>query len=405
MSWFKKISSDLRRSWGNGSPVTCPKCQNWIWAGQLFDKCPKCNRPTNDLNPNFYAKCPDCGSPVMTGKVADCDKCGYDWTEKTIDLQNPVEDIEYPRKPDYQSIATIARELGAKTINDLIRLSYDKLKEHAITKNKNSNKSLPVYKDDTSGRRLHLQAVSYWNNIVTSLLYKLDSQNTVLSEIVKKWINYIKYEFENDTDVLDYENDRSKQEGEAKNEWDRKQKTLDKNTKLLGKLIWEAAKRDSWAGWEDSTEKDAYDTAKRYFTVEPYERGQFRKEIKDLARRVTTQKETPTKQYYMQPAEVEAYVRHIQNVELSALPVQELVDIIEKTVGITGNKYFGDPKWNEEEVVPGLSAGILGYLGNTKVLAMDELRKRIMEHKSNKKELKIIYDALDSDLKPIFFRV
>ena len=403
MSWLKKISQeDLRPdiAWGSNQ-IACPACGYYIYRAQKYPNCPGCKKPTDQLAP-YENNCPGCGTLLTTGKWGDC-KCGWNWTKQVISLNDKIDKLYAPRPSG--DMLQEARELGARTVSDLTGLSYDKLKEKTKEWTRYELHQLPAYREGTPEKiekRLWNREMGEWVNSINSVKHRLDYEYIQLPPEVVRWIQYMIDEYEHDREVANFQNYRKQQDEKDKADYDKRMRETQNKVDQLSKLIWQTARQNSWPGWEDATEKDAYDTAERFFMAQPQERGQFRPEIRELARKITTQKQTPVSQYFMEPEEVKALLSKINDVDFELLPLNELLDIISKTVGIIGNPYEGDPTWNEDKSHPGLGARELGLAGTTKVLAMEELRKRLRV--ANKMELRRIYDQLDVDLRPIFFK-
>jgi len=409
VNWLQKVSqTDENRPAVSGSYTTCPQCNSWIWGGQKYENCPKCSHPTSDINPESSWKCIECGERIMTGKVDDCSKCGFNWTPIQISMDAPVDQLYAPGKPPYSSILQEAYDLGAKTLANLVRLSYDKLKARALYWTHHNLERFPAYNEPGKDKEkaLWLQGIGGWKNTMFSLVHRLRYNLVSLPEELRRWIEYMQNEYENDNDIIDHDNERNREEQKIMAEQAKEAGELTRKSKMLGKLIWESVQKNPnlWAGWEDAKEEDAYETADDYFQAEPYKRGQFRSEIRELASKITTQKDTPVKHYFMEPDEVRAYLAQANKINFEQATNDQVADIISKGVGITGNPYFGDPSWGDQGVHPGLTSADLSSAGYHKIKAMDEFRKRIIAARGNQLELQKLHDALDEDLRKIFFR-
>jgi len=392
MNWLKKIAqNDLRKEFPQWGTPSCPQCGQLISNPEKFSNCPKCGRTTSDLEKNQY-KCPECGERITTGRIGDCFNCGYNWIQKTVDLESNMEEIFYGiRNLAANDFLEAARKLGAKTVEDLTKLSYDKLLNTARENFRESYPNNPYWHDR-------------WNNLFFPLLY-ISGEEMVLPEQFKKWLAYIRYEYENDSERIAQEKKNKEEVEQMEEEEKREEEEKKEKAKLFAQKLLDA----KLEGWEDATFNEAYKSALDYLNELPSKRSLWRKEVRDIAKSLFS-REFKVKHYYMEPKEAEEFIKKSndlvnQSGGFEFLSTEDIVDIINKTIGITDSKDFWFGR-NWGNVHPGYTATwVLNPANMLKYNAGKELKERIKAWKDDQSVLQSVYYLLDEDNRSLFFKV
>lgn len=358
------------------------------------------------------------------------------WRQQDQELQNQVT-LESPIQSIWGvggglnkhhmnwSTGYIVSQLDLRTVGQLIKTTYEKIKKaawdyvaesfgyttpfynplppHGWDEMGNSEKRVAIH-----NRSLHeVRSAVYdiHNCLNRTLRNSYSGENTQLAPLpqpVINWINYLWDEEQHDDEMKQKDQRDEVALKEQDERWAQQAKQMEADAQLIAAALWKARKRLPY--WEDSTKEEALEIARKFLKAEPNERGQYSKAIRDIIQK-TLQRRVPTKFHYMEPGEAAQFVQTALAMDLKSASPEEVVEIYNKSVGITNNPNPDHPAWSED-VHPGLGAGILGPAGGLKMEAAGEIQERLQKAKAAEDDAMIrgIYYALDAENRRFFFK-
>ena len=218
-----------------------------------------------------------------------------------------------------------------------------------------------------------------------------------------KWVKYMTDEMEHDDEIKGWEqrSDKEIKDVEAKRQaqYRRQQEMAD----VFGKALYKQRKKiekinPSWAGL---TEKEAQKIADDYVAANYYERGQYMDIIRKIAKE-SMGKMGSFKTYYMNDQETQNYLKSVEGKSVKTMTDDELVNVVNKTVGITNTQDIWGMDWGD--VHPALSAGALGSAAGLRMQGANELKERLIKYRGNAQKIHRIYTGLDAENRKFFFK-
>jgi hypothetical protein len=348
--------------------------------------------------------------------------------ENQVTLESPIRAIWGADRHHQMNWSTsyIISQLGLRTVGQLIKTTYEKIKKAAWDHVAESfgytesfyNPMPPAGWDQMGNTEKRVAIHNRSLHEVRSAVYDLhnclnrvrrdpyggpDRQLAPLPEPVINWINYL-WDEERHDDEMKQKDERDEAALREQDErWAQKAKEMEAEAQLIGAALWKARKRLPY--WEDATKEEAVEMARRYLKADPHERGQYSKAIRDIIAR-TLQRRVPTKFYYMEPDEAGQFVQTALNTDLKSASPEQVVEIFDKAMGITNSSNPDHPDWSTEGVHPGLGAGILGPAGGLKMEAGAEIHRRLelAQESDDDAMIRKIYYAMDADNRRFFFK-
>ena len=351
-------------------------------------------------------------------------------SQHQITLESPIRDIwgvgNRLGKPQMNwSTGYVLSQLDLRTVGQLIRTTYEKIKKAAwdhVAQSFGYTESFynplpphgwgemgdPEKRVAIHNRSLHeVRSVVYDFHNCLKRVYREtygheNIQMAPLPQPLINWINYLWDEEQNDDEMKQKDARDEAALKEQDERWAQQAKQMEADAQLIAAALWKARKKLPY--WEDSTKQEALEFARKFLEAEPYERGQYSKAIRDIIAK-TLQRRVPTKFHYMEPDEAGQFVRMALDTDLKSDSPEKVAEIFNKTVGITNNPHPDRPDWSED-VHPGLGAGILGPAGGLKMEAAAEIRRRLEVAKESGDDATIrgIYYALDAENRRFFFK-
>ncbi len=412
MNWFKKHAADDLRPAYTGSIWSCPECSSYNFNPEMLPQCPGCGRDTTGMSSYL---CPDCKTQISTGKKGACKNCGFDWAPRQITLQDPIKTI-FTNRLSNSHLIQLAYDVGAKTVGDIIRVDYDKIKaniwEWWLKEQTGFGTDRRLGKtEEEIAEIMHTQCMGRLHNLIFEIFHYAESPYVQLPPEFIAWATYLNDSFEKDTEVVEHKDNQTRKTEEYENKRRRDEEAKEQKARMLADELYRS-KDEVWSDMEeDMTPAEALEVARDFIKADPYQRGQWRGSIRDIARKLFS-REFPEKQYFMEPEEAYQFVQETQRKlnqwyanKWELVKDDELLDIISKTVGITNSNSAHDMEWNSEGVHPGYtSTYVLAPAALMRYSGMQELARRLQEKKDDRAYIHQMYLNIDEDIRPLFFK-
>ncbi len=416
MNWLQKISNtpdqaDNLRPAYTGSMWSCPECSSYNYNSQMLPQCPGCGRDTTGMKSYL---CPDCKTKISTGKKGACENCGFDWAPRPITLEDPISSLGSSVKHGH--LPQLAYDVGAKTINDIIRVDYEAIKANLFERWDREQSSFGANRwegetEDEIAEIRHTQVMGRLHNLIFEIFNYTTYPYVQLPPEYISWATYLNDSFEKDSQVIEHKDNQARQIEEYENKRRLEEEAKEQKARMLADELYRR-KDEIWSDMEEeTTPEDALGIARDFINASPHERGQWRGPIRDIAKKLFS-REFPEKQYFMEPEEAYSFVAETQKKldqwyagKWELVKDDELLDIISKSVGITGSNSPRDLEWNEEETHPGYtSTYVLGPASMMRYHSMQELARRLKEKSDDQNYVRQMHSNLDEDLRPLFFQ-
>lgn len=259
------------------------------------------------------------------------------------------------------------------------------------------------------------RAMSLVHSFITSLSWLLDPnythyvnvfkrQKIILDPQIAKWIKFMETEVEKDPDILSSTDADKRDEEQSQQKRKAEGEKMEQLTAQLGEQLWRNRRKieQTNSAWKGMTQKDCFDMALSYVEKSPYDRGQFMPIIREIAKSVMG-RAAGFKSFYMDDKDTRSFLQTIGNAEPKTMTDSQLVELVNKTVGILNTDDIHHMGWGE--VHPALSAGELGQIAGLRMQSVTELQQRLSAAKDNRAKISDIYGRLDPETRKFFFTV